>query len=125
MALLVLQLVLHRLRLKQDLRDNKHANVQMVHTLMLMGLVLLAHLLLHINVQMEHAQFQQQTVLQQHLMYVHKEKQQQQLTHVTVQAGQPLLDQVELEPANVQTIPQLILQQVVVHHQQITVLQVY
>ena len=67
----------------------------------------------------------QVVVLQQHLMYVQQEKQQQQLTHVIVQAGQHLLEQVELELVNVQTIIlQLIQQQdVVLQHQVIVLLE--
>ena len=53
----------------------------------------------------------------QHLIYVQQEKQQQQLTHVTVQAEQHLLEQVELELVNVQTVKHIQLQDVVLQHQ--------
>ena len=54
-------------------------------------------------------------VVLQHLMCVQQEKQQQQQIHVTVQAGEHLLEQVELELVNVQTtITQLTLHLVVV-----------
>ena len=67
----------------------------------------------------------QAVALQQHLMCVQQEKQQQHQIHVTVQAGEHLLDQVALELVNVQTIIiQLILRLVVVlQHQTIVLLE--
>ena len=67
------------------------------------------------NALMECNILEEAVVLQQHLMCVQQEKQQQQLTHVTVQVEQHLLELVELELVNVQTITiQHIQQQAVV-----------
>ena len=57
-------------------------------------------------------------LLQQHLMYVQQMKKQQQVTHVIVQTGEHLVDQVELGIANVQMVKHIQQRQdVVLHHQ--------